>query len=144
MHNKDSTMHSYAFTSRYFLLLFLLGLIASIMSVLSPTPQALATQNYPVYLPIIRRAATGSTQPPPPNGPPEQQVLDRLNYYRTLAGSSLLQLHPTLVTSAQNHANYYLQNVGDSSAWPYGYHTESVGKPGYTGQWPGDRAMMTG
>jgi len=137
-------MHSYVFTSRYFRQVFLLALIATVTSILSPMRQATAGQDHFIYLPSIIRDRSGGTQPPPPTGSPEQQALDRLNYYRSLAGSSLLQLHLALVMSAQNHANYYLRNIDDSSAWPYGYHTEAVGKPGYTGQWPGDRAVAAG
>src|SRR5689334_1025695 len=114
MHNKDTTMHSYVFTSRYFRLLFFLTLIALVTSVRSPTQLARAGQDHFIYLPSIIRDRSGGTQPPPPTGSPEQQALDRLNYYRSLAGSSLLQLHPALVMSAQNHANYYLRNIGDS------------------------------
>jgi hypothetical protein len=137
-------MHSYVLAPRCFRLLSLLALIASIASLLSLTPQARAEQDHPVYLPIVIGPSASTLQPPTPNGPPEQQALDRLNYYRTLAGALLLQLHPALVTSSQNHANYYLLNYPDSSAWAYGRHGEVVGKPGYTGQWPSDRVKLTG
>ena len=134
-------MHSYIFTSRYFQLMFLLTLIATITSILSPMRQARADQDRSIYLPIIRQS---STQPPPPTGTPEQQALDRLNYYRSLAGSPQLQLHSALIKAAQNHANYDLLNYADDSAWLYGGHGEVEGKPGYTGRWPGERATVAG
>jgi hypothetical protein len=134
-------MYSYVFISHCFRLLFLLALIASITSVLSPISQVRADQDHITYLPIIRQ---GNTEPPPPTGTPEQQALDRLNYYRGLAGSPLLQLHPALIKAAQNHANYDLLNYADDSAWVFGGHGEVEGKPGYTGRWPGERAAAVG
>jgi hypothetical protein len=86
----------------------------------------------------------GDTQPPPPIGSPEQIVLDRINFYRTLAGAPQLQLHPALLQAAQYHADYYLLNYADADAMAYGPHGEVAGKPGFTGRASWDRASAAG
>jgi uncharacterized protein YkwD/photosystem II stability/assembly factor-like uncharacterized protein len=96
------------------------------------------TQSYHVSMPLITRSGSAT-----PSGTPNEQAIAYLNQLRTLAGSAPLQPHPALVQAAQNHANYYLLNANDSSAWAYGFHGEVTGKPGFTGQWPWDRARST-
>ena len=49
-----------------------------------------------------------------------------------------------LVASAQHHAAYAVLNDGDASAWTGGPHGEVVGKPGFSGQTPGDRVTAAG
>jgi hypothetical protein len=95
-----------------------------------------------VYLPLIMNSAQQTTTPPDTS--PEQIALDRLNFYRTLAHSPPIRLHPTLAAAAQHHANYFLLNDNDPSAWPYGPHGEVAGKPEYTGRTSGDRAVAAG
>jgi photosystem II stability/assembly factor-like uncharacterized protein len=74
---------------------------------------------------------------------PAAQAVERANRYRAQVRSIPLQLHPALVTAAQNHATYRRVNYADSSAWTYGAHGEVAGKPEFTGQWPKDRIAAT-
>lgn len=96
--------------------------------------RAAGATTYQAYLPAI--AGGGGAAP---SGTPNQQALAYVNQLRALAGVAALQSHPALVQAAQNHAGYYLSNSNDSAAWTYGPHGEVEGKPGFTGQWPGDR-----
>jgi Cysteine-rich secretory protein family len=133
------------FRSRFSRLALLMLLIAGTMSISSLPQPARAGQDTITYLPIVMRDSIGGTPLPPlPTGPAEQQALDRLNYYRRLAGTPLLQLHPALVTAAQNHVTYLDLNINDDSANVYWPHGEVEAKPGYTGHWSGDRAVATG
>ena len=132
------------FTPRFSRLALLMLLIAGSISASNSTRPARAGQDTITYLPIIMRESTSGTPPPPlPTGPVEQQALDRINYYRSLAGTPPLQLHPSLVTAAQNHVTYLDLNSNDASANVYWPHGEVEGKPGYTGRWSGDRAVAT-
>lgn len=73
-----------------------------------------------------------------------EEAVARANEYREKIGMSPLAAHPALVTAAQNHANYRLQNYADQSAWEFGAHGEVEGKPGFTGKWPSDRIKAAG
>jgi uncharacterized protein YkwD len=88
-----------------------------------------------VFLPVVPRSVSTD---------PAMQVLDRLNYYRALAGAPPFQLYPAIVQAAQNHARYYMLNYADPSAWIYTMHGEVEGKPGFTGRYLGDRLEYTG
>ena len=137
-------MRSNVFTSRGFTLPIMLTLLMiSTISVTTPVGHVNAAQDYLIYLPQVMNRV-GDTQPPPPIGSPEQIVLDRINFYRMLAGAPQLQLHPALLQAAQNHANYYLLNFADADAMVYGPHGEVAGKPGYTGRASWDRATAAG
>jgi hypothetical protein len=57
-----------------------------------------------------------------------RKALDRLNYYRQQVGAPDVEQHPSLVVSAQGHANYLVLN-GESS----NPHVQAAGRPGYTG-----------
>jgi uncharacterized protein YkwD len=57
-----------------------------------------------------------------------RQGLDRLNYYRQLVGSPLVEQHSSLVVSAQGHANYLVLNGEGGNP-----HVQVTGRPGYTG-----------
>jgi hypothetical protein len=102
----------------------ILALMYGATFVALPAHQAQASDQYLLYLPLVAKTSQSNTQPTPtpPDNPPEQTAIDRINNYRALAGVQLLQLHPALVTAAQNHANYDLLNYGDQSAWTYGPH----------------------
>jgi len=142
---EDTPMRYTMFTSHLARLALLMLLIAGAMSINSLAQPARAGENIITYLPIIMLDSTGGTPPPPvPTGPAEQQALDRLNYYRGLAHAPLLQLHPALVTAAQNHVTYLDLNINDDSAKVYWPHGEVAGKPGYSGRWSGERAVATG
>lgn len=56
----------------------------------------------------------------------------------------LLSPNLALVTAAQRHADYDLLNTPDASAWALWPHGEVAGKPGFSGTWPGDRAIAAG
>jgi uncharacterized protein YkwD len=92
---------------------------------------------YTVHLPAALRNYGRSPDP-------VRQAVERINDYRAIAGVPPVERQTTIVQAAQNHANYYLQNLNDSSAWSYGVHGEVADKPGYTGQWPTDRVRATG
>ena len=133
------------FTTPFLRLALLIVLITCAAGTSSPTPLAQAGEEVMTYLPIVMRGKSSTTPPPPqPTGPVEQQALDRLNYYRGIAGAPSLQLHPALVTAAQNHVTYLSLNSNDEAATVYWPHGEVEGKPGYTGRWSGDRAVATG
>jgi hypothetical protein len=119
--------------ARCFLCTILMGAL-----IFSATWQAHANSNPPIYLPLIMNSVQQTATPP------EQMALDHMNFYRTLAHSPPMQLHPALVMAAQHHANYYLFNANDASAWQYGPHGEVAGKPWYTGRTSGDRAVTAG
>jgi hypothetical protein len=132
-------------TTPFLRLALLIVLITYAAGISSPTPLAQAGEEVTTYLPIVMRGKNSTTPPPPqPTGPTEQQALDRLNYYRGIAGAPSLQLHPALVTAAQNHVTYLGLNSNDEAATAYWPHGEVEGKPGYTGRWSGDRAVATG
>ena len=107
-----------------------------------PTQPASADAPYLLSLPLILRQASSHTTPTPI--PPEQLALGRVNAYRALAGMRSLALDPALVTAAQRHADYDLLNVSDTSAWVLGPHGEVESKTGFSGTWPGDRAVAAG
>ena len=136
-------MRSNVFTSRGFTLAIMLTPTVGLISVAVPPGHARAGQDYATYLPLVMNKA-GDTQPPLPTGSPEQIVLDRINFYRTLARAPRLQPHPALLQAPQNHASYYLLNYADADAMAYGPHGEVVGKPGYTGRASWDRATAAG
>ena len=65
-------------------------------------------------------------------------IVEQANVYRATIGLPPLIQSPELMRAAQSHADYYIANLGDSSAG--GLHTEVPGKPGFTGASIGDRA----
>jgi hypothetical protein len=127
--------HNAELSIRHFVAFALILMLAAAM----PARPLKADTTQHLYLPLITRNDTNATPISP-----AQAALNRINYYRQLAGVPLLQLHPALTTAAQNHANYDVLNHGDSSAWAAGPHGEVVGKPGFTGESSGARALATG
>ena len=67
--------------------------------------------------------------------------LEYLNDKRSNAGMTLLSQNGLLDQSSQNHADYVSTNI-----YTFGYegHYETQGNPGYTGDWPWDRAHAVG
>jgi hypothetical protein len=118
-------MQHNAFAYRPMPLVMLIIILISSAAHIAP---AHANAPNPLYLPLITTLAT-----------PAQIALDRINYYRQLAGVPAVQLHSALAVAAQNHANYDLINHGDASAWVAGPHGEVAGKPGFTGESSGAR-----
>src|SRR5262249_45925345 len=119
-------------------LLSLMTLMCYLVQIAALAHQASAGEMHTILLPLIFKQA-GPTSIPP-NTPPEQLALDRINAYRVLAGVPRVALHPALLAAAQRHADYDLLNYGNQAAWIYGPHGEVSGKPGFSGQMPGDRA----
>lgn len=119
--------------------LSLMALLCYLAQIASPAPPASAGELYTILMPLILHQA--SPLSPPPNTPPAQLALDRINTYRVRAGVPQVALHPALLAAAQHHADYDLLNYGNQAAWIYGPHGEVSGKPGFTGQMPGDRAV---
>src|ERR1700712_79316 len=62
-------------------------------------------------LPMVMKNVQEETQPPE-----SPSMINQINFYRALAGVPIVQPHPTLMMSAQNHANYDLLNSGDPAA----------------------------
>ncbi|MFN8494113.1 MAG: CAP domain-containing protein [Caldilineaceae bacterium] len=95
-----------------------------------------------VYLPVVQRARVrvASVTAAAVTGDP---AIEQVNKYRAQIGALPLQSDPSLVASAQNHANYYLANANDNAAEIYGAHGEVDGKPHFTGRWPSDRIKAT-
>jgi Cysteine-rich secretory protein family len=110
-------------------LVMLISLIISI----APIVPAHADQATALYLPVIRTPKSAA-----------QLASERVNEYRKLAGAPAVQLHAALTVAAQNHAQYDLLNEGDPSAWSAGPHSEVAGKPGFTGESSGARALAAG
>jgi hypothetical protein len=100
-----------------------------IITAISTVP-AHADQATTLYLPVIRTPKSAA-----------QLASERVNEYRQLAGAPAVQLHDALTVAAQNHAEYDLLNYGDPSAWSAGPHGEVAGKPGFTGESSGARAL---
>lgn len=116
-----------------------------------------------LYLPLIQRRAVSavavtttldransalalasSTNTPFAEQSPSDQAIAQANRYRTLVGAIPLLTHPTIVTAAQNHADYHMANHADPAAWPYGPHGEVENKPNYTGRHASDRVKAAG
>ena len=66
------------------------------------------------------------------------QALERVNWYRQMAGLPLVEEVGPLNMSAQAHADYDVNNQKTDG------HEEKPEKPGYVGQWPSDRANYFG
>ncbi|MFC1923562.1 CAP domain-containing protein [Chloroflexota bacterium] len=98
------------------------------------------TKNWPegVFLPIISKDETVN------ENAEAYQARKRANYYRGIVGVYPLRPHDAIITAAQNHANYYMLNYKDSSAFTDLTHGEVEGKPGFTGKLPGDRMYAAG
>jgi hypothetical protein len=73
------------------------------------------------------------------NDPRLQVALNRVNMYRSQAGVPPCRLEPTLVQSAQAHAEYIAQNGSFNDP-----HGEQTGQPGFTGATFFDRAKAAG
>jgi len=95
--------------------------------------------SYAVYLPIIQHDNDTASIPIS-----TLEALDRSNYYREQVGGPSININSNLSTAAQNHADYYLLNENDPSAWINGPHGEVKGKPGFTGEDVGDRLVAAG
>jgi len=123
-------MPHFIFARRTLLLLFAMVILLAGALWLQP---AQADQVIVRYLPLVATPKTAA-----------QLATDRINFYRQLADVPPLQLHPALVTAAQRHATYDLLNHDDPSAWVAGPHGEVIGKPGFSGESSGARAIAAG
>ncbi|MCL5960220.1 MAG: CAP domain-containing protein [Chloroflexi bacterium] len=90
------------------------------------------------------RAAPPSRGESDAGGTLEQNALDVINYYRSLAGAAPLKLDPALTKAAAAHAKYYVANYGDPSLAGMGLHYEAIFRPGFTGSSWTDRARVAG
>ena len=66
----------------------------------------------------------------------QQQVLDRVNHYRTIAGVAPVRAEAKLLNAAQSHASY----LGASGAT--GHYETNKSNPYYTGYSPFDRILV--
>ncbi len=97
-------------------------------------------------------AGTGGTTPgldscpAPPVGVPDEAVvaLNTENELRLAMGLDCATLVAELITSAQNHCDYYVQNQGDAMCEAPSPHNEIMGCPGFTGAGLGDRMRAAG
>lgn len=75
----------------------------------------------------------GATATPgAPDGVAAAQALDRLNYYRGLAGSGFVKLDSGLSNGAQKHANWLVLNNVNLASLGLAAHEEVPGTPGYS------------
>jgi uncharacterized protein YkwD len=110
-------------------------------STFTPTPTATDTSPGSTATPTPSPSITPS---PTPDIPPEEQALNRANYYRQQVGVPPMQLHPAIVEAAQNHADYVILNRGVDGAFPNGSHSEAEGFPGFTGESFSERMRAAG
>jgi hypothetical protein len=91
-------------------------------------------------------AAAGAAQPSPaaPPAPEENSVLGIINRYRAEAGVPPARVSPALEQAARGHVAYYDANRGDPALSGMGLHSQTPGKPGFTGATMGDRARAAG
>jgi hypothetical protein len=84
--------------------------------------------------------------PMPPEDVPENAViaLNTENEIRVAMGLGCAVLVPALITSAQNHCDYYVTNQGDAMCEASSPHNEVEGCPGFTGEGLGDRMRAAG
>ncbi|MDO3410137.1 CAP domain-containing protein [Saccharibacillus sp. CPCC 101409] len=69
------------------------------------------------------------------------QALDKLNKIRAAAGAPPVVLSETLSAAAKNHASYYNLNEAEAKEDP---HSETFGRPGFTGQSIRERFVAAG
>lgn len=74
----------------------------------------------------------GSAIPGSPDGVAAARALDRLNYYRGLAGSGFAKLDSKLSDGAQKHANWLVMNNVNLATVGLAAHEELPGTPGYS------------
>jgi uncharacterized protein YkwD len=74
----------------------------------------------------------------------QQAAVDRINYYRSLAGIPLAHTNDAIRQAAQNHAEYMANNHADPRQAGLGFHEEYSDLAGFTGHWPWDRAGAQG
>jgi hypothetical protein len=86
------------------------------------------------------------TCPMPPDGSPAAAIiaLNTENAIRLAMGLDCAELVPELITSAQNHCNYYTANDGDDMCEAPSPHDEIEGCPEFTGEGLGDRLRAAG
>jgi uncharacterized protein YkwD len=107
------------------------------------TPTPTATDSPPAHT-ATPTPSPSITPTPAPSIPPEEQAINRTNYYRQLVGISPMRLHPAIVQAAQNHADYVILNRGVDGAFPNGSHSEAEGFPGFTGESFSERMRAAG
>lgn len=112
-----------------------LALAALLVALMGRAPATRAAPNALVYMPVVLGAHVAT---------PAEIAVARVNHYRSLAGVAPVTLDPALAAAAQRHATYTVLNDGDASAWTGGPHGEVAGKPGFSGQTPGDRVTAAG
>ncbi len=78
---------------------------------------------------------------PVPVGPRE---LQQINRYRAAAGVQPAQINPALDAAAESHVRYYDANRGNPGLAGMGLHSETAGKPEFTGATMSDRARAAG
>ena len=93
-----------------------------------------------------RRVCVDAFRVPSPYTPSvaQEQALDRVNYYRIIAGIPPARGVQAIHEAAQSHAEFYANNRNDPRLAGLGFHEEHADLPGYTGRWPSDRAQFFG
>lgn len=95
---------------------------------------------------ILKPETATSPAPASPVSVPQtsNQAMDIINAYRAAAGVQPANLSQQLTQAAGNHVAYYDANRGDSSLAGMGLHSETSGRPGFTGASFADRARAAG
>jgi uncharacterized protein YkwD len=74
----------------------------------------------------------------------DRSVLGIINSYRAAAGVPPARIHPALEQAARGHVAYYDANRGDPALAGMGLHSQTPGKPGFTGATMGERGRAAG
>lgn len=75
-----------------------------------------------------------ATLAPQQNQEPDKRALERINFYRKLAGIEPVALDAALSKSCAAHANYLAKNSGNRATEGLGMHNEDPKLPGYSAE----------
>ena len=120
--------------------------VPAYLSGFGPGPHLLTLRTTRVNAPQLGGANVDFVTVPSPIQPSaaQLQAVERVNFHRQLAGLRLLRGNLALHLAAQSHADYYARNGNDPRLAGLGFHDEYPDLPGFTGEWPWDRASYFG
>lgn len=120
--------------------------VPAYLSGFGPGPHLLKLSAYWVNAPQLIGANVDFVTVPSPIQPSaaQFQAVERVNFHRTLAGLRPVRGDLALHLAAQSHAEYYARNRQDPRLAGLGFHQEYPDLPGFTGEWPSDRARYFG
>jgi len=74
----------------------------------------------------------------------QQQAVARVNWHRTIAGLPPAVGVQSIHLGAQSHVEFVANNQGHPSLAGLGFHRQDANLPGFSGEWPSDRARYYG